>query len=217
MNRLTRPLSSSVRRSVVLVAVIACVFVASGAVSAAATSSTNTPRTCASRTGRLTFPTRSNHACPAGMRPSDLNTIARPNLKPMNPLQVAQLMYYPVNNTNVGPAPAPIAGSNEPAAMAFDGQNLWVVIGSSPGSDEGGTGVERVNPYTGVVGPAFAIPGADALAWDGSRIWVVSRTANTITPIDVMNGAAMPTMGGPVPLPPPPPGYGPPQPGCDRV
>lgn len=104
-----------------------------------------------------------------------------------NPKQVALLRWYPAiaTTTTFG------VGTN-PAGVAFDGANIWVVNHGS-----GNVNVLRANDGYQVMAPTVG-GGPDHLAFDGANMWVTNRNDDTLSVLRASDGyhVMTPTVGG---------------------
>ena len=100
-----------------------------------------------------------------------------------NPLQVAQLRWYAVNQI-VRSFPV----GNWAGAVVFDGINIWV-------ADALSTNVTKLRASDGANLGTFSVGGVkpDGLAFDGANIWVANQLSSTVTKLRASDGALLDT------------------------
>ena len=101
-----------------------------------------------------------------------------------NPMQVALLRWYPANRTGQR-----FAVGNQPGAVAFDGEKLWV-------ANYGSSTVSVLQPGNGNTVSTYSV-GANpsALAYDGANMWVVAKSLNSVQVRSAMDGSLQWTAG----------------------
>jgi YVTN family beta-propeller protein len=113
----------------------------------------------------------------------------------INPLQIALLRWWSADQvasfTNVS---NPSYDFNEPTALAFDGQHIWVV-------NNGGLSVTELNASDGTFvrnlsGGSYNFNAPHSIAFDGQHVWVANEGNDTVTEIDAGDGSFVRNLSG---------------------
>jgi DNA-binding beta-propeller fold protein YncE len=99
--------------------------------------------------------------------------------KYLNPLQVGLLSWYG------GSQPNNISVGVDPAAVAFDGANIWVANAAS-------NSVTKLRASDGTLLGTFAVGSAPvAVAFDGANVWVVNTGSKNVSKLRASDGAGL--------------------------